>query len=122
MIRYAHNQHYHQVISTQGQPTIIFGEICVRKSQTVLRLSVLRCQTAIDFFTKTSPKRFATREKQSITFSERIFLQFLALKKVALQFRMSKWFAGKFFEGNVQQAISEMKKSFPNIFGHLIFS
>ena len=30
---------------------------------------------------------------------------------------MSKWFAGKFLEGNVQLAISEMKISFPKIFG-----
>ena len=40
-----------------------FAELCVRESQTALRISVLRCQTAADFFTKTSPKRFATREK-----------------------------------------------------------
>ena len=47
----------------QGHPTIIFGKICVRESQTVLRISVLRWQTATDFFTKTSPKRAATRKK-----------------------------------------------------------
>ena len=48
---------------TQGHPTIIFGEICVQRSQTVVIISVLHCQTAMNFFTKTSPKRFATREK-----------------------------------------------------------
>ena len=49
---------------SQGHPKItVFGEICVRESQTALRISVLGCQTATDFFTKTSPKRFATREK-----------------------------------------------------------
>ena len=47
----------------QGHPTIVFGEICVRKSQTALTISVLRCQTATDLFTKTSPERCATREK-----------------------------------------------------------
>ena len=66
----------------QGQrPTIIFAEMCVRASQTVLRISVPRCQTADEkFFTKTSPKSFATREKKSLTFLEGLFLQFLALK------------------------------------------
>ena len=47
----------------QGHPTIIFSEICVRETETVLRISFLRCQTAIDFFTKISPKRFTTRER-----------------------------------------------------------
>ena len=47
----------------QGHLTIIFGEICVQQSQAVLRISVLCCQTAIDSFTKTSRKRFATMGK-----------------------------------------------------------
>ena len=48
---------------SQGHQTIIFGEICVPESQTVLRISVLPCLTATYFFTKTSAKRLATREK-----------------------------------------------------------
>lgn len=44
-----------------SETTMIFGEIFVRRNQTVLRISLLRCQ--IDFFTKTAAKRLATREK-----------------------------------------------------------
>ena len=76
-----------------GHPTIIFGEICVRENETVLRISVLRCQT--EFLAKASPRRFATGEKKSVTFSEGIFLQLLELKKDTKHFRMRKWFTGK---------------------------
>ena len=103
----------------KGQPSIIFVEICVRESQTVLRTSVLRFQTAIDFFTKTSLTR--GQGKLVPWFSEGILLQFLAVKRITWQFRMCKWFAGKFLEGNVQLAISEMKISFPKIFGNFNF-
>ena len=51
------------IFTFQGHPTMILGEICVRGSQTVLRISVLRSQTAKDLFTETSRKRLATREK-----------------------------------------------------------
>ena len=51
-----------KVVSITQASKTIFGEICVLESQTVLRISVLCCQIAIDFFTKTSPKRFATKE------------------------------------------------------------
>ena len=47
----------------QRHPTVVFGEIDVRGSQIVLRISVLCFQTATDLFTKTSPKRSATGEK-----------------------------------------------------------
>ena len=48
-------------VSSAGHPTIISGEVSVRESQTVLRISVLRCLSATNFFTKTFPKRFVTR-------------------------------------------------------------
>ena len=51
------------IFTFQGHPTMILGEICVRGSQTVLRISVLRSQTAKDLFTETSRKRLASREK-----------------------------------------------------------
>ena len=44
----------------QGHPTIIFGETCVRERQTVLRISVLRCQTATDFLIKGKKGNFST--------------------------------------------------------------
>ena len=52
-----------------NSPSIIFSfegnhqghPMTVRESQTALIISVLRCQTATDFFTKTPPKRFAAR-------------------------------------------------------------
>ena len=51
------------VLCYQGHLKTIFGEICVRQIQTVLRISVLRCRTATDYFTKRSPKSLETREK-----------------------------------------------------------
>jgi len=72
----------------QRHPTmIIFREICVWGSRTVLRVSVRRYQTATYLFTKTSATRLATRAKQSLTFlREMHFLKYifaiLALKKV----------------------------------------
>ena len=57
---------------------MIFGEICVRESQTALQILVLHCQTctATDFFTKTSGKC------NPLCFQRGSFLQFLAFKKV----------------------------------------
>ena len=69
----------------QGHPTIIFDEIRVQESQTVLRISVLLCQTATDFLTKTSAQRLTTRENIPLRFRKGYFLTvlpFLALKKV----------------------------------------
>ena len=63
----------------QGHPTIILAEICVQESQTVLRISVLRCQTATDFFTKTSAQRLTTREKYSLKFSKGTFFDIFAI-------------------------------------------
>ena len=50
-----------------GSVKYVFGRVTL-----FYELSVLRCLTATDFFTKTSPKRLATREKQSLSFWERI--------------------------------------------------
>ena len=78
----------------QGHPTIIFGEICVRASQTILRTSVLRCQTATDIFTKTSPKKTPNQRKVGLyVFGKGIFALFRTFKcqkKVTQNFRMSK--------------------------------
>ena len=85
---------------------------------------ITHCQKATDFFLKhhlkdSQPEK--CRGKQSLRFSEGIFLQFLAQKKVAQHFRVSKKFAEKFFEVNIQLANSEMKISFPKSFGHFNF-
>ena len=56
--------------------TIIFGEICVRESQTVRRISVVRCQTAIDFFNKASPKIHNQGRVVSYVFGRDIFTTF----------------------------------------------
>ena len=74
---------YKNTNNHQGHSTIIFGGTCSRESNCCK--TVFRCQTAISIFTKTSPKRFATREMYSFTFSKGIFLQFLAFKKVTQQ-------------------------------------
>ena len=52
----------------------MFGEIYVQES---------RCQTAVNFFTKKSPKRFATRKSSSLRFRKGCFA-ILELKKVTL--------------------------------------
>ena len=62
------------------QPTIVLGEVGARESQTIVRISVLLCQRATDFFTKTSPKRLAITEKYGPLHFRKgyfsIFLQF----------------------------------------------
>ena len=73
-------------LDRSGHPTRNFHEISVRESLPFLRLSKMHCQKATDFLLKhhlkdSQPEK--CREKQSLRFSEGIFLQFLALKTVA---------------------------------------
>ena len=51
------------LVMKQRHPTIIFSDIGVRESQTVLGISVLCCQTATNFFARTTAQRLATMEK-----------------------------------------------------------
>ena len=101
-------------VNWQGHPAIIFGEMCVRESQTVLRVSVPCCQAATDFLTKTfAYKDCQPRKSSPSRFRKGYFWIFLALKRVPFSFGF------KFLDGNVQLTISEMKISFPKIFRHM---
>ena len=68
---------------------IILCEICVWESQTVLRISAQRCQTAKDFFTKTFPKKIHNQEKVGPQghFQKGYFCKFWHLKRSPGSFR-----------------------------------
>ena len=63
-----------ETANLQGHITMIFGQICVRESQTCSKNFGFTLQTAMDFFTKITARRFAIRKKQPLPFSEGIFL------------------------------------------------